>query len=110
MTKNSVFEGAFHFKLLPNIMSDLDSGLYYMASKNPKAFLLGLLFAILGIVVYYYSNTKDIYALIEFYKNDSDCCVCLNAPRAFLTMFYVLLCAMGGFVLGYSIGKILFKQ
>jgi hypothetical protein len=90
-------------------MEDLDSGLYYMARKNPKAFLLGLLCALLGIVIYYYSNTKDIYATIEFYQNDSDCCVCLNAPRAILTVFYVLLCAMGGFVLGYSIGKIFFR-
>jgi hypothetical protein len=91
-------------------MEDLDSGLYYMARKNPKAFLLGLLCAIVGIAVYYYTNTKDFYATLEFYQNDSDCCVCLNAPRAILTVFYISLWAMGGFVLGYSVGKYLFRQ
>jgi len=82
-----------------------DIGLFTLSEREPLSFILGIVFAFVGMLVSYLIHNDFIREGIGVFADDSGCCLCLTAPILFMVLFLIALYAIGGFFVGVLIGK-----
>ena len=85
-------------------------GIYTLAIREPKAFLYGIVFAIIGTILSYFFHTDTIRTSFEAFNSDPGCCLCCTTPLLLTSIFIMFVYFIGGFIIGFIIGKIITKS